>query len=463
MTNLDRRVTELASPARTSAPREIRALAMTGMGGIPEASLRAGMARNPHFLGCDMGSIDSGAFSLGSGKPAGATERDIGLMLEAQQTLSVPLLAGSAGMAGGEPHLAFASDVFQRVARERGYRFKMALIHAEISKATIHAALDAGRVRPLGPVPTLTHDQIDEAVRIVGQMGPEPYMAALEMGAEVVLAGRSCDTSQYVAVPLMNDYDPGLAFHMAKIIECVSLCAEPGGRDCILGTLRDDHFILDSQNPNRRCTPISVAAHSLYEQPNPYYMYEPGGMLDTTTSRYQAVDERVTRVEGSRWVSAAQYTVKLEGARLGGYRTIAMAGIRAPDVIANIDSIERDVRAGIEAEYGPNGADYRLKFTKYGRDGVLGPLETSHPTPHEIFLLIDVVAGAQDQARAVCQQAKQNFAHGGFPGRLSTAGNLAFPFSPNVLDVGPFYEFNVYHLIEVDDPEALFPIDMIEV
>jgi hypothetical protein len=53
--------------------------------------------------------------------------------------------------------------------------------------------------------------------------------------------------------------------------------------------------------------------------------------------------------------------------------------------------------------------------------------------------------------------------HYGFPGRVSTAGNLAFPFSPLNIPAGPVYEFNIYHLVEEHDPHRLFPMDIIEV
>jgi hypothetical protein len=50
--------------------------------------------------------------------------------------------------------------------------------------------------------------------------------------------------------------------------------------------------------------------------------------------------------------------------------------------------------------------------------------------------------------------------HFGYPGRKSTAGNLAFPYSPSDVSAGAVYTFNVYHLLEVDDPKRLFPIKM---
>ena len=48
----------------------LRVLAASGqLGfGIPEAAFLRGMAMQPDFVGCDMGSIDPGPFYLGSGE-----------------------------------------------------------------------------------------------------------------------------------------------------------------------------------------------------------------------------------------------------------------------------------------------------------------------------------------------------------------------------------------------------------
>ena len=45
-------------------------------------------------------------------------------------------------------------------------------------------------------------------------------------------------------------------------------------------------------------------------------------------------------------------------------------------------------------------------------------------------------------------------------GSLSTAGNLAFPFTPPEVSLGPAYRFNVYHLLRAQDPDALFPLEV---
>jgi hypothetical protein len=103
---------------------------------------------------------------------------------------------------------------------------------------------------------------------------------------------------------------------------------------------------------------------------------------------------------------------------------------------------------------------FALGFRHYGRDAVLGPLEWDRTPPREVGTLIEVVAETQALADAVLSLARSSFLHCPFPGRKTTAGNLAFPFSPSDASAGEVYEFSVYHLMEVEDQLALFPIEM---
>jgi len=51
--------------------------------------------------------------------------------------------------------------------------------------------------------------------------------------------------------------------------------------------------------------------------------------------------------------------------------------------------------------------------------------------------------------------------HYGYEGRISTAGNLAFPYSPSDIKAGDVYEFCVYHLIPART--GMFPMEILEV
>jgi hypothetical protein len=445
--------------------------------GYPQCSLENAIARRPHVIAVDAGSTDGGPAYLGiepetvraTGQGASLLEfvdRDVRPLLELSCDAEIPLLVGSAGFAGGNLHLAGAQIAFLKAAKERGLRFTMAKISAEVDGDYVKEKLRQGRIQPLGPAPELTEAEVDAAVRIVAQMGVEPFIEALRRGAQVVLAGRANDPSMFAAVPVMRGFDRGLAMHMAKILECGAIAADPGsGSDGLLGTLRRDHFLLEALSPERRCTIRSVAAHSLYEKSDPVNLYGPGGTTNLSDVRFEQCDERTVKVSGSRFEPTPRYQLKLEGAKRVGFRAIAIAGVRDPGTIVHLDELIDAARSGVRAQFSDlSEKDYQLAFRVYGRDAVMGELEPHQgPAPHELGLVIEAVARNQALATGVCGHARSVMLHYGFKERVSTAGNLAFPFSPLDIPAGPVYAFNIYHLMDEEDPLEHFPIEMIEV
>lgn len=457
-------------PAGTTPRRPLRMLAASGqLGyGIPSGSFRRGLAKRPDMIGCDMGSIDIGPYYLGSGDMAVSAETaaaDIETVLVAARALDVPLIIGTAGSAGAAPHLARTEALLREIAHRRGLSFRLAVIPADIPPEFLKEALARGDVEALPGMPELTAEAIDASSHIVGQMGAEAFRRALAAGADVVLAGRACDTGIFAALPQMLGIDTALATHMAKIIECSSLCCLPGGRDPMYAEIDAEGFVLESMGAGRRTTPLSVAAHSLYEQSDPYSIIEPEGRADLTGARYSAVDERRTRVSGARWIAAERPSIKIEAARPVGHRAIFLAAATDPAFIARQDRIFADV-AGVIADLHADAfarKDYCLLFRSYGGGTVYGQAGRSDAAPPEIFILGECVAETPDLAHAVIRAAKQILLHFGFEGRLSTAGNLAFPFTPTDLPAGPVYEFSAYHLLHLDRPATLFPLRIEEI
>ncbi|HPJ03520.1 MAG TPA: acyclic terpene utilization AtuA family protein, partial [Candidatus Limiplasma sp.] len=251
-----------------------------------------------------------------------------------------------------------------------------------------------------------------------------------------------------------------LGYHMGKILECGALCCEPGTtKDCMLGLLEDGSFTVWSPNPARRCTPVSVAAHTFYEKSHPYELPGPGTLLDLRDCSFTDAGEGKVRVAGSR-LRHVPYTVKLEGARKTAYRTFVIAGIRDPLLISRLDEVERGVEESVRSSYlGILPERYHIRFMHYGIDAVMGPLEPDNTIPHEVGLLFEVVADTQELADAVCASVRSTYLHYGYEGRKSTAGNLAFPFAPSDVSFGPVYEFSVYHLLHIDSPTRLFPME----
>jgi hypothetical protein len=453
-----------------SGPRRpLRILGASGqLGyGIPTPALRAGLDHAPDMIGCDMGSIDIGPAYLGSGAMAPTrvgARRDLRKVLHAALEAGIPLIIGSAGSAGAGPHMEATLEMLREIAAEDGLTFRMASIGADIPRDTVTAAIRARRVQPLDGMPDLTEDEVEHADQLVGQMGLDAFRRALETDPDVLIAGRACDTAIFATLPVMLGFPRGLATHMAKIVECASLCCVPGGRDTILATLDDESFTLESMAPQRAATPASVAAHSLYEQSSPYEIIEPDGRVDLHHVRYEALDARRTRVSGAEWIPASKTTIKLEGARFLGHRALLLAASADPRFIARSADIFDEVAAVVAGLVCEDSApDYDLRFRVYGVDGVIKWPEPPAAPPREVFVMGQCIAPTPERAQEVIRTTKQYLLHHGYEGRLSTAGNLAFPLTPPEVSAGPAYRFNVYHLLETNDTSGLFPVRIEEI
>ena len=440
---------------------EIRYLSLCGMlgyGYAPE-SLENAFAGKLDFIGVDAGSTDPGPYYLGSGngfvKPL-QVKRDLSLVLKRALEQKIPFIIGSAGGSGAKPHVERTLEILREIAEEQKLHFKAAVIYSDLDQEVLRRAASEQRIHPCGGSPEFDPAVIGSLRNPVVQFGTEPVIAALQTGADVIVAGRCCDTAVFASYPIMHGFPEGLSLHAAKIAECGALCARPvGANDSLVVTLRRDSFTVEPPNPLRKCTPDSVAAHSLYEQPDPNCFYEPEGMIDMRGSSFEQTGERAVTVSGTELVPASKKTLKLEGAVFRGFRSITIAGLRDPVAVASLDAIERGVRAGVAGSIRDITEDYQLRFLRYGIDAVGGRLEAPpEQLPREAALVIEAVAPTQELADTVISLARSSALHQAFPNRKATAGNLAFPFSPSDFHGGEGYEFALYHLM---DSEGIVP------
>ncbi|MEJ2531592.1 MAG: acyclic terpene utilization AtuA family protein [Halioglobus sp.] len=433
--------------------------------GFPETSFERGLKATPDLIAVDAGSADPGPYYLGAGKSftdRSAVRRDLALLLRAALDRGIPLVVGSAGGAGAAPHLQWTVEIVEEIARTEMLAFRLGIIAADVPHSRLLEGLEDGRVSALTGAPPLDRSIVASTDALVAQMGIEPIQQALAQGCDVVIAGRAYDPAVFAALPILRGYDPGLALHLGKILECAAIAATPGsGADCVLGILEEERFVLQPLSDQRRFTPASVAAHTLYEKSDPSRLPGPGGTLDLQDVAFSDIGEGRVAVSGSRFVPSDGYWLKVEGARKLGFRSIAIGGVRDPVMIAAIDTVLPQVRAQVETMMPANGGT--LHFHVYGRDGVMGPREPLRGNPsHELGIVIDAIAPTPEGADTLCSLARSTLMHFGYAGRLSTAGNLAFPFSPSDLRAGAVYEFSVYHLLE-SDPVTPFPLTIREV
>ena len=433
--------------------------------GFPKESFVNGLNEKPDAIVVDAGSTDAGPHKLGANTAIvsrQACKKDLVQIICAGNDLKIPVVIGSAGGSGGRAHVNWTLDIINEIIAEHNlYSLKQAIVWADISKDIIRKNMELNKVIPLGKsVPELTLKVLEETTGVVAQMGIEPILEALRNGAQLIICGRAYDPSPFAAVGAFNGFDEGLAYHMGKVLECGALCCEPGtAKDCMMGVLYGNCFEVYSLNPNRRCTKVSVAAHTFYEKDHPYILHGPGIVLNLENCEFTEIDQYRVRVRGSRLEKKQIYQVKLEGARKVGYRTFALAGVRDPILIEKIEEVEKLVESSVVEQFKeiPH-SHYKINFYNYGINGVMGMLEPSSFKGHELGVLFEVVAKSQCEATMILSSVRSTFMHYGYEGRKSTAGNLAFPFAPSDVEFGAVYEFSVYHLMETENGNVLFPI-----
>jgi hypothetical protein len=429
----------------------------------------AAVERRPDAIVADAGSGDIGANYLGSGaeyNPREWEKHDLRLMLLAARRLGVPMIVGSAGGAGTDAAVDRYREIVLEIVREEGLRgFTLARIYSELDREQLAARAAEEEIPGLGARGPLTPEDVAQCTRVVAMMGVEPLESALDEGADVIIAGRSCDDAIFGVVPIRAGHDRALSLHMGKTIECGPLVATPiVMREAIMATVRDGDFLVEPFHEDQRCTPASVAGHTLYERLNPYELPVPGGTVDLHEVSFEPHTDRVCRVAGARWVPAEKYTVKLEGSAFVGHRAVFLFGLRDPLSIANIDRMCEGIEAEVAREYGPqDDGGYRLLFHVYGRDAILGEREpTPEITSHEICVVIEAVAPELDRAKSIAKMAKYCSLRLHYPGKLGTAGGCAMP-ADDILTYGvPSYEWVVDHLLPLDDPLAPFRTEIEE-
>lgn len=245
-------------------------------------------------------------------------------------------------------------------------------------------------------------------------------------------------------------------------MECGGICAVPKGRSMI-ATIRKDSFDLTPLSPAERCTPLSVAAHTLYEKTRPDRLPGPGGYLDLTSAAYEQLTPKTCRVRGAKFIPTP-YQVKLEGVTKLGYRTIFIGGIRDSILISQIDDFLERVRKYTQNLFPglDQSEDFRLIYHVYGKNGVMGPLEPLADTarPHELAVLGEVVAQTPELSHTVANNARASILHFAYPDQIATTGNFASPLSPHEQDAGAVFKFSLYHLVDLQAGEevSVFPV-----
>ena len=433
--------------------------------GYDADALARGVAAKPDLIAIDGGSTDSGPSYLGRGVSKysrAGTEAEWKGLIAARAEADCPLVIGTAGTCGTDSTVEWLYEITVEALAELGLSAKIAVLKSEQPKERVSDALEAGRVTPLPHAPEISADLIRSTTHIVALAGAEQIAEALKTGADIVIAGRTTDTAIIAALPLMRGDHAGAAWHAAKIGECGALCATNPQSGVIQIDIDGEGFTVTPLADGAHCTPHTVSAHMLYENSDPFILYEPGGHLDVTAARYTAIDDTSVRVTGSDWVPSDRYTVKLEGARVAGYQTLLLATVRDRRYVENIRAWVEDIskrhaqRVANRMGLGPE--DYSCELRIIGVEATLGALETRNEAPAEAGVMGIITAPTQERANEIGKLLNPFLLHHPLT-REEEQPTFAFPFSPAEIDRGAIFEFCLNHVMELDNPMDAFSLE----
>ncbi|MBN9064252.1 MAG: acyclic terpene utilization AtuA family protein [Rhizobiales bacterium] len=428
------------------------------------------MKRKPDFVASDAGTIDAGPYHLGVGKGAYAAEalrHDLEILLT-EVPRGTPILVGSADTAGGDPHVDRTLEIVREIISRRGLKRRVAVIRSELDRTMLQDALDDGRVIPLDHAPELDRNRLVRSTRVVGMMGVEPLQDALRQDVDFILAGRCSDSALFAALPIMRGIPEGLAWHAGKIVECGTLTCETYGKGSMFGELFSDHGIITPIGEGLRCTPQSVASHSLYENGDPYLHRESSGTLDITHARYEQHDPVSVRISGAAYVHADRPSIKLEGVEHAGYQSVLFGGIRDPFIIRQFDKwlneVKDEVRQRAARLLGDvlSPDDWRIDTHAYGLNAVMGVREPAHDKPpHEIGLAFCVSAPSQLLANKLAELSRQPLLHHPIPEWSGSITGFACLFNQAHVERGPYWRFSMHHVLLPKPNETIFRTEIL--
>jgi cysteine synthase len=197
-------------------------LVPTGMlgAGVRREHIRYGIAAGAQAIAVDSGSTDSGPSYLARGVSKMNREsikRDLDILMDEAYRARIPLLIGTCGTSGTDAGVDWTLDIAKEVARDLGTAPKIACLYSEQTAADLVSKNGRGKITSLPPMDPVTDEVLESCEHIVALMGPEPYMAALQAGADIILGGRTTDTAVLAAVPLLMGAGAGPAWHAAKV------------------------------------------------------------------------------------------------------------------------------------------------------------------------------------------------------------------------------------------------------
>jgi hypothetical protein len=226
-------------------------------------------------------------------------------------------------------------------------------------------------------------------------------------------------------------------------------------RNSMLGTIRKDAVLFEPMNERQRCTPVSIAAHSMYEEAHPHLHHIPGGVVHLDQCIFEQVDDRTVEVRGAR-LEPRPLALKVEGAGFVGHRVLGLVGVRDPLTIENLDVFLKFAQDRMATRYPQykREEDYQVYTHVYGLNAMMearDPLRRE--LPHEVGIVLEVTSKDEELAVLMARLYRKTLMVAEYPGQKASTGKAGVLADEELRGMDA-YQWTVCHAIRVDDPLA---------
>ena len=116
--------------------------------------------------------------------------------------------------------------------------FRLGYFYSEVDKECVRSAIRSGEPSRAWTAALRSPAELDATDRIVAHGRRASLHKLLDMGADVIIGGRSSDCAIFAAPATAQGCSEADAYYLGKVLECASFCAEPyGAKETVLGAI----------------------------------------------------------------------------------------------------------------------------------------------------------------------------------------------------------------------------------
>ena len=431
-----------------------------------EATFLLGVEQKPDYYCCNSGARANDPTALGTDTGVSLykwQKHDLELMLLASREQGVPMLVGTAGDTGADSRVDLFVDILKRLAREHNLPpFKVIYFYSELEKQRLRDLLEQNvPIEGIDSGKLLDEEALEKTERIVAVAGVQPFLTALEMGADVIIGGRCASVAPFAAAALHAKFPPESAFSLGPLLTRPAAAMQPSflngplmaslsGNTVSISTTGEPYLSILPRNSDE-------LRQTLVDLPEAFF---PEGRLDMTQCRYEYHQGQLLSVTGQRFFPAQEpMKFPLEGAGRSGERFIELVSMKASAPIPELEEMLDLTRKIVEDRF--RGSHVKLAYTVLGKRRTAPAFQVDDPS-QEVTILIEGIAETEQLSEELttlgARQLLPFLSLHVKPIRLSRK-----VLSNSALLAPPVYRWTIQHSLPLTTPTGLFQIHEITI